>query len=274
VSEEGFLSRWSRRKRAAEAGRPVADPQDAAPAPPTPPGATAPAMPPRAAEAATMPRAAEAATMPRAVEPATMPRAVDPATMPGDGTPVVAGLAPTPAADAPAFDPASLPSLDSLTAASDFTAFLRKEVPEALRRAALRKAWSVDPAIRDFVGPADYAWDFNAPDGVPGFALELGGDVKELLAQVFRAAEGDPPGAGAAPADAGPVPGPATVAGAAAPGEAETPAGPAVAAAAPGAPALLPPADTPSAPAAPEAPPVADAPAADPPRRHGSALPA
>src|SRR5690606_12871261 len=47
--------------------------------------------------------------------------------------------------------------------------------------------WSLDPGIRDFMGPADYAWDFNAPDGVPGFALELGGDVKRLLAQAIGA---------------------------------------------------------------------------------------
>jgi hypothetical protein len=26
-----------------------------------------------------------------------------------------------------------------------------------------------DPAIRNFIGLADYAWDFNAPDTIPGF---------------------------------------------------------------------------------------------------------
>jgi hypothetical protein len=35
------------------------------------------------------------------------------------------------------------------------------------------------------MGPADYAWDFNAPDGVPGFALQLGGDLQKLLAQAI-----------------------------------------------------------------------------------------
>jgi hypothetical protein len=54
-----------------------------------------------------------------------------------------------------------------------------------MRRAALRKAWSLDPVISTYIGPADYAWDFNAPDGVPGFALELGGDVRKLLAQAI-----------------------------------------------------------------------------------------
>src|SRR5215218_9962992 len=54
----------------------------------------------------------------------------------------------------PAFDPVSLPPVESLTAKSDFAAFLREEVPAALRRAALRRAWTLDPGIRDFVGPA------------------------------------------------------------------------------------------------------------------------
>jgi uncharacterized protein DUF3306 len=136
MSEEGFFSRWSRRKRAAVA------------------------LPP--------------------------PVAPDPH---GTGSPP--GVAPTtaapPLADAePAFDPASLPPVDSLTADSDFAAFLRDEVPAALRNAALRRAWSLDPAIRDFTGPADFAWDFNAPDGgMPGFSLDLPRDVERLLAQAI-----------------------------------------------------------------------------------------
>jgi hypothetical protein len=57
----------------------------------------------------------------------------------------------------------------------------------------MRRVWAADPGIRDFVGPADYAWDYNAPDGVPGFALELGhGDLKKLLAQAIGEPE-DPP---------------------------------------------------------------------------------
>src|SRR5690606_16652435 len=36
-------------------------------------------------------------------------------------------------------DPASLPSLEDLNEASDFTPFLQKGVPETLRKAALRK---------------------------------------------------------------------------------------------------------------------------------------
>lgn len=75
----------------------------------------------------------------------------------------------------PATDPATiappepLPSLEDLTAESDLTAFLREGVPESLRKAALRKMWSLDPAIRDHVGLAECTWDFNRPGSIPGF---------------------------------------------------------------------------------------------------------
>ena len=126
---EGFLSRWSRRKRAVVEGR-----------------------------------APEEPTLPAPVE--AKPEA--PPAEPEDD-----------------FDPNSLPPIDSLTIESDFKAFLHRKVPLELRSAALRRAWSLDPAIRDFIGPADYAWDFNAPDGVPGFALELGGDAMKLLSHAL-----------------------------------------------------------------------------------------
>jgi hypothetical protein len=98
-----------------------------------------------------------------------------------------------PAEALPEFDPASLPPIESLTADSDIAAFLRPQVPAALRSAALRRAWTLDPAIRDYVGPADYAWDYNAADGMAGFSLELGGDVKRLLAQAIGLVEEEKP---------------------------------------------------------------------------------
>lgn len=64
---------------------------------------------------------------------------------------------------------AALPPVEALTAETDITAFLREGVPHALRNAALRRMWSLDPAIRDYVGEAcEYAYDWNAPGGVPG----------------------------------------------------------------------------------------------------------
>ena len=33
--------------------------------------------------------------------------------------------------------------------------------------------WRLDPAIRDFVGPSDYAWDFNSPPAAAPTAPQL-----------------------------------------------------------------------------------------------------
>jgi hypothetical protein len=211
---EGFLARWSRRKRAA-----------AEPAPPETPPET---LPPGAA----LPE--RGSTAPAA------------ATPPGPGCPIP---------NLPEIDLASLPSVEELTAQSDFSLFLRPGIPAALRSAALRRMWSLDPAIRDYIGPVDYQWDFNTPGGLPaGFASELVGDVKKLLAQAIG--QPDPEedaardAAEVAPADAMPP----------------EPAEPT----APEAPPLLAEAPEPlpePAPAAPAEPPLRR-------RRHGGALPA
>jgi hypothetical protein len=66
-------------------------------------------------------------------------------------------------------DLSHLPSLESIDATTDIRAFLARGVPAALGRAALRRAWTADPAIRDFVGLSENAWDFTAPEGIPGF---------------------------------------------------------------------------------------------------------
>src|SRR5688572_313939 len=65
-------------------------------------------------------------------------------------------------ADVP-FDPATLPPIESIHALSDIRAFLAPGVPAALTRAALRRAWVADPAIRDFVGLSENSWDFTTP---------------------------------------------------------------------------------------------------------------
>lgn len=86
----------------------------------------------------------------------------------------------------PEFDLASLPSLDSITATTDIRAFLSPGVPKELARAALRRAWAADPAIRNFKGLAEYDWDFTDPNAMVGFgALEPGYDVQKLVAQLF-----------------------------------------------------------------------------------------
>jgi Protein of unknown function (DUF3306) len=143
---ERFLSRWSRRKRAAVAAPPAtrepgAD-SDAGSIPPAPLGGEG---------------------------------GEDRRSEPGGGdfprselaeAPLRAGAGEHPP---PAFDQASLPAIDQIEAGSDVSAFLRPGVPADLARAALRRAWVADPAIRDFIGPSENAWDFTAPGGVPGF---------------------------------------------------------------------------------------------------------
>jgi hypothetical protein len=74
----------------------------------------------------------------------------------------------------PLFDPTTLPPIESISAGTDIRGFLAPGVPAELTRAALRRAWAADPAIRDFVGLADYAWDFHAPGAMAGFGpLEM-----------------------------------------------------------------------------------------------------
>jgi hypothetical protein len=67
------------------------------------------------------------------------------------------------------FDPTTLPSIESITAETDIRNFLGPFVPPALTRAALRRVWTTDLKIRDFIGLADYDWDFNAPGSMAGF---------------------------------------------------------------------------------------------------------
>jgi hypothetical protein len=86
-------------------------------------------------------------------------------------------------------DLSGLPPVDSIDAASDITVFLRQGIPRELSRAALRRAWSADPAIRDFVGLAENAWDFNDPDAMPGFG-PLDPSQVELGALARRTVEG------------------------------------------------------------------------------------
>ncbi len=68
------------------------------------------------------------------------------------------------------FDPASLPSIGSITADTDIVAFLK---------------WTSDPAIRDFIGIAENQWDFNDPKGMAGFGrLDASESGVTFLAQL------------------------------------------------------------------------------------------
>lgn len=139
--DDGFLTRWSRRRRSAVARQ----------------RASTKPQPPPVVTNVTAPKAAAA--------------------------PVSRG-----ASDAIAELP-SLPPIESLDAASDITPFLMPGVPAELMRQALRRAWTADPAIRDFVGLAENAWDFTAPNGVPGFGPLSAEEADRLLARVLGPAD-------------------------------------------------------------------------------------
>jgi len=158
--EEGFLARWSRRKRAAES-----DTRDETNAAETP--------------------------------------KVETTAPPAAGDESEAG-----AAEA-AVDPASLPPIESIGPESDIREYLKTGVPAELTRAALRRAWSADPAIRDFVGLQENSWDFNAPGGESGFGLLSSEEAKRLFALMTEEPEVAPPAADSSQAGAAEAPAPA-----------------------------------------------------------------
>lgn len=173
---DGFLARWTRRKLAV-----------------------------RAAELAE--RGADTAVDERAPEDTDRGAPIDGET--------AASAAPGAVAEPPVAGPAAppdplpeLPDLATLTRESDLTPFLRAGVPAALRNAALRRMWSIDPAIRDFVSEArEYAYDWNSPGGVPGLGPLLpSDDVQAMLRKIIggKPPEDEVPDAGerSAPAEA------------------------------------------------------------------------
>ncbi len=115
---EGFLQRWSRRKRG-EPGE--ADGQEE--------------LQPEAVEAAMVADAPEAEEDPDLVANREAAEAVD---------------------------------LESLTYESDFTIFMKKGVPSALKNAALRKLWRSNPVLAVVDGLNDYDEDFRVAEGVAG----------------------------------------------------------------------------------------------------------
>ncbi|QCI67909.1 DUF3306 domain-containing protein [Phreatobacter stygius] len=144
--DEGFLSRWSRRKRAPEP-------------------------------------AVEAVTP---GEPQTAPSA-------GEAAKALEDLI------------AELPAIQDLVAGQDLSAFMRPGVPLDLRNQALRRMWSIDPAIRDFVGEAlDYAYDYNTPGAISGFGpLTAGADQVRAVLDGFDRVLAGTPGESGAPSESG-----------------------------------------------------------------------
>lgn len=69
----------------------------------------------------------------------------------GDGEQEAAAAAPPP----------ELPDPDTLGETADFTVFLKKEVPDALRRRALRRLWRLNPVFANLDGLNDYDEDYT-----------------------------------------------------------------------------------------------------------------
>jgi hypothetical protein len=141
---DGFLARWSRRKRDARIEEPAPEAAPTGLAPPEPAAADSEAPAPEAAE--------------------------------------------------PPPDLADLPPVESLTPDSDLAPFLRPGVPAALKNAALRRMWLLDPVIAGHRDVAvDYAWDWNAPVAVPGFDGTISPDsVQALLDRLTGPAQPEP----------------------------------------------------------------------------------
>jgi hypothetical protein len=169
ADEEGFLRRWARRKAAAT-------------------------------EAAATENAPAAETT-RLTEEVSQPHARDESRT-RDALREVAGASALPEGER-APDLTALPSIDSIEAATDVRAFLARGVPADLARAALRRAFAADPAIRDFVGPAENAWDFNSPGAIYGFDPALPATGENVLAALQQHG---PPQAETVPAAGKPVP--------------------------------------------------------------------
>ena len=185
---ETFMARWSRRKRASaqegESAEPSAPADDAAAA------------------------ASQAIGAPQTVDP----------PQPGEhalGAPADARASDAPASHEETSSVPQLPSIESIVAESDVRAFLAPGVPPELTRAALRRAWSADPKIRDFIGLSENSWDFNDPGAMPGFGpLELTEEIRQEIARMIGRSLGEdvPDAPGPPPPDVvepGPEPPPA-----------------------------------------------------------------
>jgi hypothetical protein len=125
----GRLARWSQRKAAARRGGALPTEQERAPAHIRPDDE--------------QPSAHE--RQDAALEAREIAKTSDAAPVAGEDVPV-------------------LPPIEELTFQSDFTAFMAKNVPEAIRHAALRKLWLSDPVLANLDGLNDYCEDHHLID--------------------------------------------------------------------------------------------------------------
>ncbi len=90
--------------------------------------------------------------------------------------------------------PEEIPPAAETIPLEEIAGWLPRHVPEVWRQAALRRLWIADPAIRNFIGPADYAWDWNTAGGVPGWGpLRAIDDIAKLLVRAIGETPPDMP---------------------------------------------------------------------------------
>jgi hypothetical protein len=83
-------------------------------------------------------------------------------------------------------DLSKLPSIESIGPETDIRAFFQKGIPPELTRAALRRVWTSDPAIRNFIGIAENQYDFATGSDIPGFGpLTPADDVARMVSQIM-----------------------------------------------------------------------------------------
>ena len=102
--------------------------------------------------------------------------------------PASAPAAPTPATPATP----ELPPLESLGKDSDYTPFMRADVPDTLRNEALQRLWRSDPVFANLDGLLEYGEDFGA-------AFATGG----VVATAYRVLQGMPEPGSVAPREDG-----------------------------------------------------------------------
>lgn len=86
--------------------------------------------------------------------------------------------------------PVEIPPPPETIPIEDIAGWMKRKLPEGWREVALRRLWSADIGIRDFIGPADYAWDWNVPGGAPGWGpMRVADDMVRLLARAIGEAE-------------------------------------------------------------------------------------
>lgn len=86
-----------------------------------------------------------------------------------------------------------LPDPDTLEEGDDFSVFMKANVPDALRRRALRRLWRLNPAFANLDGLVDYGEDFTDAAMVP--------DVLATAYKVGRGLLQDPTDAEDVPAE-------------------------------------------------------------------------